>query len=105
MKLLLSESYRSFVYKKHYYICLNKSHLVTNLPQTTTIKRVENYLNWLLDTHIYEINPIVIPSPDLKFTDVKTIKFSNPPCVPKQLKLPNLEDTQDKKIHCRVVYR
>jgi len=86
------------IYKNHYYIYLNKNHLVTNLSQTTTIKRVESYLNWLLGTHIYEINPIVIPSPDLKVADVKTIKFANPPQYSKQMKLPDCENTQNKKV-------
>lgn len=86
------------IYKNHYYICVNKHNLVTNLPQNTTIKRVENYLNWILDTHIYEINPIIVPSPDLKLSDVKTIKFSNPIQSRQQSKLPGLEDTQDKRI-------
>lgn len=66
------------IYRNHYYICINNTHLITNLPLTTTIKRVENYLNWLLETHIYEITPVVIPAPDLKFSDVKTVKFTNP---------------------------
>lgn len=66
------------IYRNHYYICINNTHLVTNLPLTTTIKRVENYINWLLETHIYEIIPIVIPAPDLKFSDIKTVKFANP---------------------------
>lgn len=66
------------IYRNHYYICINNEHLVTNLPLTTTIKRVENYLNWLLATHIYEFTPMVVPAPDLKFSDVKTVKFTNP---------------------------
>lgn len=66
------------IYRKHYYICINNSYLITNLPLTTTIKIVENYINWLLGTHIYEITPLVIPAPGLKFSEIKAVKFTNP---------------------------
>ena len=65
------------LYKNHYYICFNNNYLVTNLPQTTTIKRIETYLNWLIDSHTYEITPVVSPYPDLKLSDLKTVVFKN----------------------------
>lgn len=65
------------LYRNHYYICISKTHLVTNLPLTTTISRVENYLNWLLKTHNYVISPVVVSAPDLKLSDIKSVKFTS----------------------------
>lgn len=85
------------IYKNHYYICFNNNFLVTNLPQNITIKRVENYLNWLLNTHIYEITPIIIPSPDLKLSNISTIKFSNHPDLQNNVQNPT-SIIEDKKV-------
>lgn len=65
----------SAIYKSHYYICFNNNYLVTNLPRTTSISRVETYLNWLLKSHKYSIVPVVIPTPNLTLADVNTITF------------------------------
>lgn len=45
------------------------------MPRTTSISRVETYLNWLLKSHKYSIVPVVIPTPNLTLADVNTITF------------------------------
>ena len=88
------------LYKNHYYICFNNNCLVTNLPQTTTIKRIETYLNWLIDSHTYEITPIVAPYPDLKLSDLKTVVFKNKdPLQKRPSHAP--ENTEDKIINLK----
>ena len=38
------------IYKSHYYFALTDQFLVTNLPGNRTIRQLQTYLNWLLDS-------------------------------------------------------
>ena len=66
------------IYKNHFYICFNKNFLVTTLPKTTTIKRVETYLNWLAKSHIYELTPVIEISSGVKLSDLSSVVFKTP---------------------------
>lgn len=46
------------IYKSCYYFSVSDNYLVTNLPGNITIKRLETYLNWLLEKY-YQLTPIV----------------------------------------------
>lgn len=61
------------IYKNHYYICFNDKFLVTTLPKTTNITRVETYLNWLMKSYQYTLVPVVIPTPDICLAEVNSI--------------------------------
>ena len=67
------------IYKKHYYFCLNNTHLVTNLSGNTTIAGFQTYINWLLNTatNPYEITPLCKSTPDFKLSDIKEIVFGD----------------------------
>lgn len=43
---------------KHYYFTVSKHYLVTNLPGNQTIKQLQVYLNWLLNS-LYELTPLI----------------------------------------------
>ena len=66
----------SALYRDHYYICLNKNFLVTNLNKKYTITRVETYLNWLLKTKIVSLIPCIKIYKNLKLTDINKITFN-----------------------------
>ncbi|WP_118803048.1 hypothetical protein [Haemophilus haemolyticus] len=56
--LLSTELNTSAIYKSHYYFALSSQYLVTNLPMTTTITRLQTYINWLLD-ELFELSPVI----------------------------------------------
>ena len=61
------------IYKSHYYICFNNDFLVTTLSRTTSIARVETYLNWLLKSHQYTLVPFVVPTQDISIAELNKI--------------------------------
>ena len=66
------------IYKTHNHICLNDTHLITDLRYPNIVKGIETYINWLLESHIFEFPPIVVPKPEMKLSELKNITFSNP---------------------------
>lgn len=46
------------IYKSCYYFSVSDNYLVTNLPGNIPIKRLETYLNWLLEQY-YQLTPMV----------------------------------------------
>lgn len=64
--------------KKRYHICLDGLNIVTDLPRTITVKRIETYINWLLKTYIFQFTPKIVRQPNLNLADIKDITFLNP---------------------------
>ncbi len=62
------------IYKSHYYFALTDQFLVTNLPGNRTIRQLQTYLNWLLDT-LYELTPVIDTVQIESLRDVKNITF------------------------------
>jgi len=67
----------SSLYRKHISICLDGDHLVTDLRYPSTIKGIETYINWLLDTYIFELSPVVAPPTNMKLSEIRDITFAN----------------------------
>lgn len=67
-------------YKTHFYFALNSEYLVTDLPGSYTIERLQTYLNWLLrdvrGERIIDITPLMVVPPDIQVKDIKSIEFS-----------------------------
>ena len=72
----------SIVYKDHYYFLMNNEFLITNLPRTTTIARLQTYINYILEEErestIYEFTPLIKQSPQYRLQDLKTVKIQDP---------------------------
>jgi hypothetical protein len=71
------EAGTSIIYKDHYYFLLNNDFIVTNLQSNLPIKRLQVYLNWLLEkergTVLYEFTPVVAPQRETKLSDINKI--------------------------------
>jgi hypothetical protein len=71
------EAGTSIIYKDHYYFLLNNDFIVTNLQANLPIKRLQVYLNWLLEkergTALYEFTPMVVPQKETKLSDINKI--------------------------------
>lgn len=66
------------IFLSSFSICMNKRHLVTNLPQKLTIIRVDNYFNWLLKTKIISLIPCMKKFDNLKLTDIEKLVVKDP---------------------------
>jgi hypothetical protein len=71
------EAGNSIIYKDHYYFLLNNDFIVTNLQANLPIKRLQVYLNWLLEKErgiaLYEFTPMVVPQKETKLSDINKI--------------------------------
>lgn len=70
------------LYKNHYYFLITNDKVVVSLPTDTTIKRLQTYLNWILEELrgecIFELLPMINQSiPTSKLKDVKSIKIGD----------------------------
>ena len=67
-------------YKSHYYFALNGSYLITDLPVSTNIERLQTYINWLLEGQrgdtIFSFTPLMVLPEGLKLKDIRHIEFS-----------------------------
>ncbi len=67
----------SIIYKGHYYFLVSSEYVITNLQANLPIKRLQVYLNWLLEkdrgNQLYEITPLVIPNKETKLSDINKI--------------------------------
>lgn len=99
---LQEEDGESTIYKKHYYFCINDTHLVTNLPGNTTITGFQTYLNWLLDTATapYAITPLCKSTPDVKLSEIKEVVFEDDSILlsSRNTSITAINDTADKLI-------
>jgi len=72
----------SLVYKDHFYFLLNNEYVVTNLPRTTGIIRLQTYINYVLEDEredsLYELTPLVQETPEYKLRDLERIKIQDP---------------------------
>lgn len=66
-------------YKDHYYFALTDSYLVTDLSGTTTIERLQTYLNWLLEDvrkeTLISLTPVMTLPPSVQAKDIKSVEF------------------------------
>ena len=67
------------IYKKHYYFCLNNQRLAVTLPANATIKGLQTYMNWLLDTASapFSITPLCKSTPNVNLSEIKSITFAD----------------------------
>lgn len=70
------------LYKNHYYFLITNDKVIVSLPTDTTIKRLQTYLNWLLEKVrgecIFELVPMINQSiPTSQLRDVKAIKIGD----------------------------
>lgn len=67
-------------YKDHYYFALNDNYVVTNLPGSFSIDRLQTYINFLLDdlrqTKLFEFAPVVKLPDDIALSEVEGIEFN-----------------------------
>ncbi|MVW93867.1 hypothetical protein FCL53_18070 [Elizabethkingia meningoseptica] len=72
----------SLVYKDHFYFLLNNEYVVTNLPRTTGIARLQTYINYVLEDEredsLYELTPLIQDTPEYKLRDLDRIKIQDP---------------------------
>lgn len=72
----------SVIYKDHYYFFLEGEYLITNLKSTTTIARLQTYINYLIEKErkdkFFEFTPMVKYVDGLKVTDLRRIKIIDP---------------------------
>ncbi|MDV3814172.1 hypothetical protein CMU15_00305 [Elizabethkingia anophelis] len=72
----------SLVYKDHFYFLLNNKYVVTNLPRTTGVARLQTYINYVLEDEredtIYELTPLIQDTPEYKLRDLNKIKIQDP---------------------------
>jgi len=66
------------MYRSHYYFLISNSRLITTLPRTTTITRLQTYINWFLEKlrgkEIYEFSPMIENAPILNLAAVRQLK-------------------------------
>lgn len=66
-------------YKDHFYFALNNDYLVTTLPGTTNIKRLQTYLNWLLEhergERLFEFTELTKLPDGVRLSQIKEIQF------------------------------
>jgi hypothetical protein len=76
-KLEKIELSSSIIYKEHYYFLLNNEFLITNLQSNIPIKRLQVYLNWLLEKErgkvLYEFTPLISKNIETKLSDISKI--------------------------------
>ncbi|MFV0481862.1 MAG: hypothetical protein ACK5LP_07750 [Campylobacteraceae bacterium] len=65
------------IYKDHYFFLLSNNFLVTNLSGNITIKRLQTYLNFILNAS-YEITPVIIKNLEIRLSEIKQVKFQDP---------------------------
>lgn len=65
------------LYKGHYYFSLSDNYLVTDLPGNITIKRLQTYLNWLVEQS-YDISPCIEKSMAKHLSEIKQIIVQDP---------------------------
>ncbi len=91
---LTEESGAASQYKEHYYFALNDSYLVTDLPGSTTIERLQTYLNWLLEgvrrETIISLTPVMTLPPSVRAKDIQSVEFVGSSLSKQE----NQEDTQ-----------
>lgn len=70
------------IYKNHYYFLISRDKVIVSIPTDTTIKRLQTYLNWLLESErgdcMFELLPMVnrdIPTDQLG--DIKSMQIGN----------------------------
>lgn len=67
----------SIIYKDHFYFLLNNNFIITNLQTNIPIKKVQVYLNWLLEKErgerLYEFTPMIMPQKQTQLSDIKKI--------------------------------
>lgn len=72
----------SIIYKDHYYFMIRGDFLVTNLKLTTTISRLQTYINWIIEKErknlFFEFTPLVKMVDGLKIIDLKSVKVIDP---------------------------
>ncbi|MFV0377996.1 MAG: hypothetical protein ACK5JD_11935 [Mangrovibacterium sp.] len=89
------EAGTSIIYKEHYYFLLNNDFVITNLQSNINIKRLQVYINWLLEKErasmLYEFTPIVVSQNETKLSDIKKITVKD--------KTVNFMDKQDDTGH------
>lgn len=88
------------IYKNHYYFALNDNYIVTTLPLTTTITRLQTYINWFIKnlkepleaspvikkeeaSSLSKINSIIVKDPIKNNTPSENNKSTNLPSVGK----------------------
>lgn len=66
-------------YKDHFYFAINKEYLVTNLPGSYSIDRLQTYINWLLNpvrgARLFEITPVTKIPDGMKLSEIRGIEF------------------------------
>lgn len=70
----------SIIYRHHYYFLINNNRIVVSSSTETTIKRMQTYLNWLLEDSrgecLFEFVPMVSREiPITTFREIKSIRF------------------------------
>ncbi|MCD8386236.1 MAG: hypothetical protein LUD17_05010 [Bacteroidales bacterium] len=67
--------------KWHFYVAINNTHLVTNLPGTLQISFFQTYLNWLLgeirNEQYFAISPVVKEPKECPLSEIKSIEFNS----------------------------
>jgi hypothetical protein len=71
------EAGTAIIYKEHYYFLLNNEFIITNLQANLPIKRLQVYMNWLLEKErgnvLYEFTPMVVPQKETILSDISKI--------------------------------
>lgn len=70
------------LYKNHYYFLVSRDKVIVSIPSDTTIKRLQTYLNWLLEGQrgdcMFELLPMVDRSiPTDQLSDIKAMRIGN----------------------------
>lgn len=72
----------SIIYKEHYYFLINDKYLICTLHGTKTITNFQTYINWILqdlrENSLFEFTPIVSVQPNLRLSDIKSLKVFDP---------------------------
>lgn len=65
--------------KDNYWICLSGNSLVTACyPRNQSAKRIETYINWLLNISKFKLTPKIKASQDIQLNELRSIKFCDP---------------------------
>lgn len=70
------------IYHSHYYFLLDDDYLITTLRGNITIKRLQTYINWILEDLrediFYEFTPLITTQPDFNLSELRSVKFIDP---------------------------
>lgn len=77
-----------------FYYLIKGKYLVCNLQGNYNIKGYEAYINWLLNTKVYQFNPKITVPDDVKLTDLKDMTFGGTPVTNPKKQAPQKRETK-----------